>query len=165
MDNSKAKLVEAVVRTFSDAGSIPAASTIRLAPQALAHGWPQRRESSALSECSEPKGALFEVLVLPPSGIMFHVYILLCSDCSYYVGHTRDLLKRLDAHNRGVGSSHTAKRRPVRLVYQESQATRAAAARRERQLKGWSRKKKDALIRGDISLLRKLSRRRRKLPR
>jgi len=93
---------------------------------------------------------------------MFYVYILVCTDGSYYVGHTRELQKRLEAHHRGVGSVHTAKHRPVQLLYKEFQPTRAAATRRERQLKGWSRNKKEALIRGDLDLLRKLSKSRRK---
>ena len=76
---------------------------------------------------------------------MFYVYILRCSDNSLYVGHTTDVEARLDAHNLGLGAAHTYKRLPVKLVYFEPHDTRTAAVRRERQLKGWSRKKKEAL--------------------
>jgi predicted GIY-YIG superfamily endonuclease len=92
---------------------------------------------------------------------MFFVYILACSDASYYVGHTHDVARRLEAHAAGIAAAFTRERRPVRLVYCESQPTREAAVRRERQIKGWTRAKKEALIRGDLAGLHSLSRRRR----
>ena len=87
----------------------------------------------------------------------YHVYMLKCSDQSYYIGMTSDIEKRLDAHNSGRGSSWTAKRRPVQLVFKEQHETKSKALKREQQLKGWSRAKKEALINGDIDLLRTLS--------
>jgi predicted GIY-YIG superfamily endonuclease len=90
---------------------------------------------------------------------MFFVYILQCADGSYYVGHTNSLVLRLRAHEDGTAAAHTRMRRPVRLVYSEKQPSREAAARRERQLKGWNHRKKEALIDGDIASLRALSRR------
>ncbi len=92
-----------------------------------------------------------------PVDAAWYVYILQCADDSYYVGHTVDLRRRVLAHNGGDGSTYTFKRRPVSLVYSEIAETEAAAVKRERQLKGWSRAKKKALIGGDASRLKRLS--------
>ena len=89
----------------------------------------------------------------------FYVYVLLCSDESYYVGHTEDVDQRLKVHNEGRGSKWTAARRPVELVYQESVDDVASAVRREAQIKKWSRAKKEALIAGDRQRLKSLSKR------
>ena len=91
---------------------------------------------------------------------MYHVYILRCAGNSLYVGQTRHIARRLYEHNAGLGAAFTFKRRPVRLAYSEPYPTRTAAVRRERQLKRWTRSKKEALIRGDLVLLRWLSKRR-----
>ena len=91
---------------------------------------------------------------------MFYVYILRCADESLYVGHTRNIKKRVDAHNAGRGAVYTYNRRPVTLEYTERHETRDAAIQRERQLKHWSRAKKQALIKGDFARLRRLSKRR-----
>jgi predicted GIY-YIG superfamily endonuclease len=91
---------------------------------------------------------------------MFTVYILRCNDDSFYVGHTADLLDRLAEHANGRGCVYTAERRPVRLVYSESLETRSAAARRERQIKGWTVAKKEALINGQAESLHRLAIRR-----
>jgi len=91
---------------------------------------------------------------------MYYVYILRCSDDSLYIGYTANLEARLKGHNMGLGAAHTHKRLPVKLVYSEPHPTRLAAVRRERQLKGWSREKKEALIRGDFASLCVLSKRR-----
>jgi len=85
---------------------------------------------------------------------VYYVYILICSDGSYYIGHAADLEARVQAHNSGRGAAYTYKHRPVRLVYAELHPTRPSAIRRERQLKGWTRRKKQGLIRGDIPRLR-----------
>jgi len=87
------------------------------------------------------------------------VYILRCKDGTYYVGSTRGSLEdRVAQHNAGNFGGYTTSRRPVVLVWhQEFQyVTDAIAA--ERQLKGWSRAKKEALIRGDFELLHALAR-------
>jgi putative endonuclease len=76
------------------------------------------------------------------------VYILRCSDDSYYVVVATDLKDRVKEHNAGQGSAFTKKRRPVKLVYAEEQASYASARRREAQLKGWRREKKEWLIDG-----------------
>jgi putative endonuclease len=89
-----------------------------------------------------------------------YLYILRCADGSYYVGTARDgLERRILEHNAGAYGGYTARRRPVELVYSEwfQQITDAIAA--ERQIKGWSRAKKEALITGQFRRLRHLSRR------
>jgi len=88
------------------------------------------------------------------------VYILRCSDGSYYVGSTRTSLEvRVAEHNSGHYGGYTLGRRPVVLVWSQDfdRITDAIAA--ERQLKGWSRAKKQALIAGDLNLLQELSKR------
>lgn len=87
------------------------------------------------------------------------VYMLRCSDGSYYVGSVRGSLeKRIEEHNAGAFGGYTAGRRPVVLVFQQEfqQITDAIAA--ERQIKGWSRAKKEALIRGDFERVSVLAR-------
>lgn len=76
----------------------------------------------------------------------FYVYILKCSDGSYYVGHTDDLDNRLHEHYMGTVPCYTSKKLPVKLVYNEIFSTRDDAFNAERKIKKWSRKKKEALI-------------------
>lgn len=92
-----------------------------------------------------------------------HVYILRCSDGRYYVGSTRGSVeKRVAEHNAGTYGGYTARRRPVELLYvQDFEGVTTDAIAAERQLKGWSRAKKEALINGDFGALKVLSRRRR----
>jgi putative endonuclease len=94
-------------------------------------------------------------------------YILLCADGSYYVGSATgdDLTQRVAAHNSGHYGGYTSTRRPVRLVWSEhfDRITDAIAA--ERQLKGWSRVKKDALVRGDWNSVQHFAKRRAGRPR
>ena len=75
-----------------------------------------------------------------------YMYILECADGSYYTGSTKDLEKRLWQHQNGTGANHTKKRLPVRLVYAEPFDRVEDAFRREKQVQGWSRRKKQALI-------------------
>jgi putative endonuclease len=90
------------------------------------------------------------------------VYMLLCSDRSFYVGSATgdDLSQRIAQHNEGTYPGYTFTRRPVRLVWSEyfDRITDAIAA--ERQIKGWSRAKKEALAKGEWQRVRKLSKRR-----
>jgi predicted GIY-YIG superfamily endonuclease len=88
----------------------------------------------------------------------FWVYILLCSDGSYYTGHTDDLEKRLAMHSSGEVKGYTAKRLPVKLVFSEELSSRVDALIAERRIKGWSRKKKEALIKGDWEEISRLAR-------
>ena len=78
---------------------------------------------------------------------MWFVYIFRCADGSYYVGETGDVSLRLADHNKGCAAAHTATRRPVRIAYAEELADCEAALARERQLKRWSRAKKEAIDR------------------
>jgi predicted GIY-YIG superfamily endonuclease len=87
----------------------------------------------------------------------FFAYILECGDGSYYVGHTDDLARRVSQHHAGVGCAWTASRLPARLVWSQEFCTREEAKETERQLKGWSRAKKIALVRGDFELLHALA--------
>ena len=74
-----------------------------------------------------------------------------------YLGSTRNLKKRLAQHQRGEGARHTAKRLPVQLVYCEKHDRVEDAFNREKQVQGWSRKKKEALMVGDMNELRRLA--------
>ena len=88
---------------------------------------------------------------------MRYVYILRCQDDSLYIGETDELTRRVDRHNKGRGCGYTASRLPVSLVYAEQFSSRIEAVHRERQLKRWTRAKKEALIAGDWPKLRRLS--------
>lgn len=88
---------------------------------------------------------------------MTWVYILRCSDDTLYVGHTDDIALREKTHNEGRGGRYTALRRPVSLVYSEPQDSIEEAIARERQLKRWTRAKKEALLAGDRAALKHLS--------
>ncbi|HLR24714.1 MAG TPA: GIY-YIG nuclease family protein [Fodinibius sp.] len=84
-----------------------------------------------------------------------YMYILQCADDSYYTGSTVDLEGRLAQHQAGKGAKHTKKRLPVKLVYYEEFARIDKAFYREKQIQGWSRKKKKALIAGRSEKLKK----------
>ena len=89
---------------------------------------------------------------------MPHMYILECVDGSYYTGSTWDLERRLGEHQNGMGANHTAKRLPVRLVYCEEYERVEDAFRREKQVQGWTRAKKKALIEQNEGGLHELAR-------
>ncbi|MBL7214180.1 MAG: GIY-YIG nuclease family protein [Phycisphaerae bacterium] len=84
---------------------------------------------------------------------MWHVYILECSDDSFYVGRADNLQSRLLRHNEGRGAKHTVRRRPVKLVWQEAHETKESAVKCEKQIKGWTKAKKKALVEGNIEVL------------
>ena len=86
-----------------------------------------------------------------------YMYILECYDGSYYIGSTKDLELRLAQHQAGEGANHTKKRLPVKLVYYEEYQRIDEAFYREKQVQGWSRKKKEALINGMSDELKKLA--------
>jgi putative endonuclease len=89
------------------------------------------------------------------------VYILLCADSSYYTGSTRkDVETRVSEHNLGINTDYTARRRPVKLLWSAHFERIADAIAMERQIKGWSRAKKEALMRGDFDALPALAARR-----
>ncbi len=86
------------------------------------------------------------------------VYILRCADKSYYVGSTRKALEsRVAKHNAGSYGGWTKSRRPGELVFQQSFERIDDAISAERQIKGWSRAKKEALMRGEWSKLKHLA--------
>jgi len=82
-----------------------------------------------------------------------YMYILECNDGSYYTGSTIELEGRIEVHQRGEGANHTKKRLPVKLVYFEEYTRIDEAFLREKQVQGWNRKKKEALIRGEPGML------------
>jgi len=84
---------------------------------------------------------------------MAWMYILECCDGSYYVGSTKDLKRRMSQHQEGIGSNYTSKRLPVKLVYCEEYDRVDEAFYREKQVQGWRRAKREALINGDSQLL------------
>ncbi len=139
-------------------------------------------ESNALSERSESKGSihshapwlLWQAISICPNPLqlqtahrsfkatrrchrrlVWFVYILRCSDDSFYIGETDDVAARLSRHNNGRASLFTASRRPARLVFVEAHDSREDALARERQLKRWTRAKKEAPILGDRAELKR----------
>ena len=95
-------------------------------------------------------------------GMSAFVYMLRCGDGSYYVGSTRgeSVDKRVGEHQNGTYPGYTSRRRPVVLVWSEHFDSITDAVLMERRLKGWSRDKKEALIRGDWAAVQTLARRR-----
>ena len=94
-----------------------------------------------------------------------YMYILECANGCYYTGSTNDLECRLAQHQNGEGSNFTKKHLPVRLVYYEEFQRIDEAFYREKQVQGWSRKKKEALINGRLDTLSDLSRNYTQFPR
>jgi predicted GIY-YIG superfamily endonuclease len=88
----------------------------------------------------------------------FWTYMLHCADRTFYVGHTDDLEARVGAHQSGLIQGYTATRLPVVLVWSDEFPSRYEALAAERQIKGWGRAKKLALIRGDWNAIRALAR-------
>jgi putative endonuclease len=87
-----------------------------------------------------------------------YLYILKCSDSSYYTGVTNNIERRLNEHQLGINEgSYTSARRPVELVWQEKFSDFNLAFQWETKIKNWSRKKKEALIKGDFELLKVLA--------
>ena len=84
---------------------------------------------------------------------MHYVYILKCSDNSYYTGSTGNLERRLEEHRTEFYQGYPSARLPVELVWSDEFPTENEAFLTERQIKGWSRAKKEALIRGDWDVL------------
>ncbi len=77
----------------------------------------------------------------------------ICADGSYYVGSTKNLERRIFEHQQGLGAKYTSNRLPVKLVYGEEYDRVADAYAREKQVQGWRRAKREALINGDPELL------------
>ena len=88
----------------------------------------------------------------------FWVYILRCVDGIYYTGHTDNLEARLYQHHAGaISSCYTFKKRPLELVFSQEFLTREEALTSEQQIKGWSRKKKEAMMQGNWAEVSRLA--------
>jgi putative endonuclease len=87
----------------------------------------------------------------------YWVYIPRCSDDSYYTGVTNDLARRFGEHNEGTTPSYTSTRRPVTLVFSQEFSDINESIRAEKQIKNWSRRKKEALINKDFEQLHDLA--------
>ena len=114
---------------------------------------PERSPERA-NAVSESNGAVEGIKVQGP--LCWWVYILLCRDGAYYVGVTNDLARRWEEHRSGRGCRYTKGNPAVRVVYSEQFRSRAAAEARERQIKGWTRAKKQALVANNLRLLKRL---------
>ena len=88
----------------------------------------------------------------------FWTYLLRCADGSYCVGHTDDLDRRLAQHQTETFAGYTELRKPLRLAWSQEMPGREEALAAERQIKRWSRKKKEAWIRGDWEDLKQMAR-------
>lgn len=122
---------------------------------------PEPVERSSPFALSLSKGLQGPMIKAPNQGdlMSFWVYILRCSDRSYYTGHTENLENRIAQHLTGaIPSCYTYNRRPLEYVFSQEFTTREEALTSERQIKGWSRKKKEAMIRGDWTEVSRLAR-------
>jgi putative endonuclease len=88
---------------------------------------------------------------------MAWIYILKCSDGTFYTGSTTNLARRFEQHQSGFGANYTRKRLPVEVVFYEEYDRIDEAFQREKQVQGWSHAKKDALIASQQSALPKLA--------
>ncbi len=86
------------------------------------------------------------------------MYILECADGTYYVGSTRDLARRLAQHQAGEGAKYTARRLPMKLVFSAEFSSIAEVFACKKQVQGWSRAKREALINGEYHKLPSLAR-------
>ena len=105
-------------------------------------------EPCGLRVCSNYDSSQAEDTMQP-----FFVYILKCSDESFYIGHTDNIEARLIQHQEATFECYTASRLPITLVFLKEFESRDEAFMVEHQIKRWSRKKKEALIAGDFPLL------------
>ncbi len=96
-------------------------------------------------ECPEPVEGLY------------YVYILYCNNDSFYVGFSNNVEKRIKVHQSNNGARYTKQNKPIKIVYVEGPLPQIDAVKRERQIKRWSKAKKEALILSDIIKLKNLS--------
>ena len=89
---------------------------------------------------------------MPQANKPWFVYLVRCRDGTIYTGITNDVDTRLKKHNQGRGAKYTAQRRPVALLYTETYPDQNSARKREFQLKGWTKQKKEALAAGFAQL-------------
>ncbi len=89
---------------------------------------------------------------------IYYVYILKCSDETYYTGFTSNLEKRIESHQAGTyAGSYTSDKRPLELVFYAEFTTASIAIETEKQIKKWSKAKKEALINGEYEKLPNLA--------
>ena len=119
-------------------------------------GSPTAHEVSTALSASEPA----ELDIQSVKSAYGYMYILECSDGSFYTGSTKNLRLRMEQHKNGEGAQHTKINLPVKLVYYETFDRIDSAFNREKQIQKWSRAKKLALIQGDIDKLKELSKNR-----
>lgn len=88
----------------------------------------------------------------------YYVYILRTSSNTLYIGQTNNLEKRLSEHQskKGRGAKYTRSFKSLELIYKEEYQTRSEAMKREAQLKSWTKKKKEALVAGNLDLTKKM---------
>tara|TARA_B110000285_G_C14539734_1_gene344465 strand:+ start:111 stop:410 length:300 start_codon:yes stop_codon:yes gene_type:complete len=86
-----------------------------------------------------------------------YMYILKCSNNTYYTGSTKHLERRILQHQSGAGANYTKKHQPVELAYYEEYNRIDTAFYREKQVQNWSKAKKEALIKGELGKLNELS--------
>jgi putative endonuclease len=86
----------------------------------------------------------------------FYVYIIQCANGQLYTGMTNDVERRFEEHRSGHGGHYTSYAGATKLLYKEEYNTSQEAAKRETQLKGWTRRKKIALMQNNLALLKKL---------
>jgi len=82
--------------------------------------------------------------------ITYYVYIVECSDGTYYTGYTIDLENRIRLHNNGRGAKYTRSKRPVKLVWCEEYKCFKEAVKREAEIKKLTRKQKEELVKADM---------------
>lgn len=86
----------------------------------------------------------------------YYVYILRCEDGAFYTGVTDNIKRRFQEHLSGKGSFYTKYNQPIEIVYKEGFRNLLDAQKREEQIKGWTHKKKEALVNNDLQLLKRL---------
>jgi len=77
---------------------------------------------------------------------MWFTYIIKCKDNSFYTGITTDLDRRFKEHKEGHGGKYTLSHKPLKIIFFERFKTRSKASKRESQIKGWTRQKKENLV-------------------
>ena len=126
---------------------------------------PQGVNGSVGTDKSASNASKYSLDRLSGNSVGAYVYIVKYRDEHFYVGSTRgNLQQRIAEHNDGTHGGYTRSRRPVELMFFQEFDRLTDAVAAERQIKGWSRAKKKALICGDMAALRRLSRNRREYP-
>ena len=147
-----------IFQTFASTGSATAASTGSATAASTGSATAASPDTASRQSTNLQRDirAHFEEITVIDDAYGY-MYILECADGSLYTGSTRDLRTRMNQHNSHEGAKHTKARLPVKLIYYETFSRIDEAFEREKQVQGWSRAKKDAVIDGNIDLLQQLS--------